>query len=125
MGPRRGVKTERVSRSDVAMRALHVCFRSGTADNCCDCRKCLLAMLTMEVFGVLSRYSAFPRPLDLERVRRVYLRGPHYSRLYGDIRLRHRYTKPAMTVIDWLAKRRGLWRVARRLRPAFLEGTVR
>ena len=144
VGPRRSVKTERISRSDVAMRSLHVCFRSGSADNCCDCRKCLLAMLTLEVFGVMSRCSAFPRPLDLERVRRVYLRGPAYWRLYGDIlvrarkagrkdiakaiaacRLRYLYTKPAITVIDWLAARRGLWRVARRLRPAFLEGTVR
>jgi hypothetical protein len=144
LGVRRGDKAERISRSDVALRSLHVCYRSGSADNCCDCRKCLLAMLTLDVFGVLSRCSVFPRPLDLERVRRVYLRGPHYCRLYGDIlvrareagrkdiadaiaacRLRYRYTKPAMTVIDWLAERRGLWRVARRLRPVFLEGTVR
>ena len=144
LGVRRSDKTERISRSDVAMRSLHVCFRSGTADNCCDCRKCLLAMLTLEVFGLMSRCSVFPRPLDLERVRRVYLRSPSYWRLYTDIlvrarkagrkdiakaiaacRLRYLYTKPAMTVIDWLAERRGLWRVARRLRPAFLEGTVR
>ena len=135
-GPRRSDKTERISRSDVAMRSLHVCFRSGTADNCCDCRKCLLAMLTLEVFGVLSGCPAFPRPLDLERVRRVYLRSPSYWRLYTDIlvrarkagrkdiakaiaacRLRYLYTKPAIKVIDWLAARRGLWRVARRLRP--------
>jgi hypothetical protein len=144
VGPRRSHKTERISRSDVAMRALRVCFRSFAADNCCACRKCLLAMLTLEVFGVLSRSTAFPRPLDLERVGHVYLRGPAYWRLYGDIlvrarkagrkdiakaitacRRRYLYTKPAITVIDWLAERRGLWRVARRLRPAFLEGTVR
>ena len=63
------------------MRSLHVCFRSGTADNCCDCRKCLLAMLTLEVSGAMPRCSVFPSRLNLDRVRRVYLRGPYYSRL--------------------------------------------
>ena len=144
VGPRRTVKTERVSRSDVAMRTLHVCFRSGTADNCCDCRKCLLAMATLEVLGATAACPTFPRPLDLDRVRRVYLRGPAYWRHYSDVldlaraagrtdiakaiaacRRRYRLLKPGVTVLDWLGKRPLLWRIRRVLRPALLKGTVR
>jgi hypothetical protein len=141
---RRSDKTEHISRSEVAMRTLHVCFRSGSAENCCDCRKCLLAMMTLELLGAMPRCSAFPRPLDLQRVRRVYLRGPTYWRHYGDVLVRARksgrsdiaraivacrwrycFMKPAMTAIEWLGKRKGLRRVARVLRPALLKGTVR
>ena len=144
LGIRRSEKTIRVARSDVALRTLYVCYRSGSADNCCDCRKCLLAMLTLEVLGAMPRCSTFPRRLDLERVRRVYLRGPAYFRLYSDImvrarkakrtdivraiaacRRRYRYTKPILNLVDWLLKKRGLWRLARGIRPALLEGTVR
>ena len=67
--PRRE-KTEYISASEVAMRHLHVCYRLGSADNCCDCTKCLLAMLTLEVVGALDRCPPLRRrSLDLERVR--------------------------------------------------------
>jgi hypothetical protein len=143
LGPRRIEKLERICRSDVAMRTLHVCYLSGTADNCCGCRKCLLAMLMLEVSGEMARCTLFPLPLDLELVRRVYLRGPFYMGMYGEVmararkagrmdiaraiaacRWRYRFLKPALTAVDWLAERRGLWRIAR-LRPALLEGTVK
>ena len=144
LGPRRIRKLERICRSEVAMRSLHVCFRSGTADNCCGCRKCLLAMMMLEVSGDMARCTVFPRPLDLERVRRVYLRGPFYLGMYGEVmararkagrtdivraiaacRWRYRWMKPLVTVLDALRKRRGLWRVAHILRPPLLGGTVR
>ena len=65
-------KTEYVSRSDVAMRSLHVCPRERSSENCCDCRKCFLVMLTLEVIGALSRCSVFRRrAIDLERVKRT------------------------------------------------------
>ena len=144
LGPRRILKLERICRSEVAMRSLHVCFRSGTADNCCGCRKCLLTMLMLEVSGHMARCTVFPSPLDLERVRRIYLRGPFYMGMFGEVlerarkggrtdiaravaacRWRYRRTKPLVTVLDWLRRRKGLWRVAHALRPALLEGTVR
>ena len=69
----RSEKTEYVSRSAVAMRSLHVCFRSLSADNCCACRKCLLTMMTLELTGSLARCSAFrERTVDLDRVRRSF-----------------------------------------------------
>ena len=144
LGPRRIVKLERICRSDVAMRSLHVCFRSGTAENCCGCRKCLLAMLMLEVSGDMNRCTVFPRPLDLDRVRRVWLRGPFYMEMFGEVmvrarkagrmdivraiaacRWRYRWTKPVVTVLDAFRRRKGLWRVAHVVRPAVLGGTVR
>ncbi len=143
-GIRRSLKTEYVSRSEVAMRSLHVCFLSGSADNCCDCRKCYLAILNLEIIGALSRCSVFPRPLDLSRVRRIYLRGPAYQRLYRDLELRaraagrpeiaraiaacrrrSRILRPMVRSLDWMRVRRGLWRIARHLRPAVLRRVVR
>ena len=123
------------------MRSLHVCFRSGTADNCCDCRKCLLAMLTLEVSGAMSRLLGVPAPPEPRAsAARLPARSPYYSRLYGDVleraraagrtdiakaiaacRWRYRLLKPGVTVLDWLEKRRVLWRIDRVLRPALLE----
>jgi len=101
-------------------------------------------MLTLEVLGVARRCATFPGRLDLDRVRRVYLRGPAYQRLYRDVELRaraagrtdiakaiaacrrrSRLLKPAVTALTWLGTKRGLWRVARLLRPAVTGGSVR
>lgn len=137
-------KTRRVARSEVAMRALHVCYKTSTADNCCDCRKCLLAMVTLEVLGVLDQCPPLGRrKLDLGRVRKLYLRSPSYRRMYGDVeRLarakgrtdlaeaisaavrRSRFMKPWLVVLQWLGTQRGVWRIARRLRLRTLEGSV-
>lgn len=144
LGTRRSDKTECVSRSDVAMRSLHVCYKARSADNCCDCRKCLLAMLTLEVLGVLDRCPPLRRRvLDLGRVRSVYLRSAAYRRLYQDVMkrariagrddvaraiavcvLRSRLMKPWLAALDWLATKRGIWRIARRLRLRTLAGSV-
>jgi hypothetical protein len=98
----------------------------------------------LEILGAASRTTPFPRRLDLDRVRRVYLRGPAYQRLYADVerraraagridiaeavafcRRRSRRLKPAVTFVTWLGKKRGLWRLARRLRPAVLGESIR
>lgn len=136
----RSEKTEYLSRSDLAMRNLHVCYRIKSDENCCDCRKCYLAMLTFEVLGVRARATTFgKRALDLARVRRVYLRGSAYQLLYRDIaqraraagrpdiasaieacRWRSRLLRPFVLTLDWMRTRRGLWRIARILRPVLL-----
>lgn len=143
LGPRRIEKLERVRRSDVAMRNLHICWVSGTSENCCDCRKCLWTMLMLEVAGE-TRWTAFPRPLDLERVRRIYLKSPFYFEMFGEVmvlarkagrtdiaraiaacRRRSRWMKPLLKLLDSFRTRRGLRRVSRILRPIVMEGTVR
>jgi hypothetical protein len=138
--PRRE-KTEYIARSDVALRHLHVCYRLGTADNCCDCFKCLLAMLTLEVVGALDRCPPLRRrPLDLRRVRKLFLNSPPYLRLYRDLEARARAAgredvadaiaaclrrsrrlKPVLAALAWGATRRGIWRISSRLRRRILE----
>jgi hypothetical protein len=61
-----------LSASDVALRWLHVCFREVADQNCGRCRKCLLTMMALSVFGALDRCRTFPAGgLDLERVGRI------------------------------------------------------
>ncbi|HKD18883.1 MAG TPA: hypothetical protein VKG23_13610 [Thermoanaerobaculia bacterium] len=143
-GVPRSEKTLFVSRSEAAMRALHVCYKTSTADNCCNCRKCLLAMATLEVAGVLDRCPPLcRRRLDLDQVRRLYLRAPSYRHMYGDVARRARASgrsdlaeaisaairrsrlmKPWLVILQWLGTKRGVWRIARRLRLRTLEGSV-
>jgi hypothetical protein len=73
-------KTVRVAQSDVALRALHVCYREHAAENCGRCRKCSLAMVTLSALGVLDRCPTFPQQLDLDRIGRVYLPSPMQRR---------------------------------------------
>jgi hypothetical protein len=142
-GVARSVKTELVSRSDVALQSLHVCYRINSSENCGNCKKCILTMLNLELLGALSRSATFPK-LDLERVRRTYLKSVSYDRLYGDILTkartagrtdvadavaeclrRCRRLKPLMTALEWLSAKRGVWRIARRVRRAVLAGCPR
>ena len=139
--PRRE-KTEYISRSDVAMRHLHVCYRFGSSDNCCDCFKCLLAMLTLEVVGALDRCPPLRRrPLDLRRVRKLVVLSRPYLRLYRDLEVRalaagrqdvaaaiaaclrrSRRLKPVIAALAWGGTRRGIRWISRRLRRRLLEG---
>lgn len=141
----RSEKTAYISRFDTAMRSLHVCFRSLSADNCCVCRKCYLTMLTLEVMGALTRCSAFrSHELDLHRIQRIHVRGPVYEYLFRDIELRaraagrrdiahaiaralrrYRRLKPLLTALQWLSTKRGVWRIARRVRIALLADSPR
>lgn len=79
-GATRIEKTTRVAASDVALRALHVCYREKESDNCGRCRKCSLTMATLSTLGVLDRAPTFPQKVDLERVSRIYLPSPMQRR---------------------------------------------
>jgi hypothetical protein len=144
MGIARRDKTLFISKSEIAMRALHVCYKTSTADNCCRCRKCLLAILTLEIAGILDRCPPLCRQtIDLDRIRKLYLRAPSYRRMYRDLATRARaagktdladavsaavrrslFMKPWLVVLEWLSTKRGVWRLARRLRVRTLAGSV-
>jgi hypothetical protein len=79
-GETRTEKTMRVAQSDVALRALHVCYREQASENCGRCRKCSLTMVTLAALGVLDRAPTFPQSLDLDRVGRIFLPGPMQRR---------------------------------------------
>lgn len=76
-------KTELVTKSDVALRSLRVCWKSRGHYNCCACEKCYRTMLALELFGVLDRCSTFHgNKLDLGAVARIYVTPPLRSE-YG------------------------------------------
>jgi hypothetical protein len=79
-------KTRLVIDSDVALRALHVCWRSASAENCGACNKCYRTMLILELLGALERCSTFPeRKVDLNRAARIYCARPWDFRELQDI----------------------------------------
>ncbi len=62
-----------IADSDLAMRHLHVCWRSLSDVNCGACEKCYRTMTTLAIVGALERCTTFPTPtLDLDRVARMY-----------------------------------------------------
>lgn len=136
-GVARREKTEVLARSPVAMRHLHVCYQSRSADNCGDCHKCYLTMLTLQVAG--ARCETLPPSADLRRVARMYIRSNAYKRLYRDLAVRaaeagrrdvaraitrclsrSRALDRGLAAVGWLSARRGLWRLARGLKPRLL-----
>jgi hypothetical protein len=140
----RSRKLEYISTFEPAMDTLHVCYRSATSDNCCDCRKCYLAMLTLEVLGALPRCRTMARPLDLSRVEKVYLRSASYIRMYREVEVlarragredvsrainacirRTKRIKRPIDAVEWMRKKRGLWRIASAVRRTMLAGSVR
>ena len=65
-----------IAESDLAMRHLHVCWRSLSDVNCGACEKCWRTMTTLAIVGALERCTTFPtRTLDLDRVARLYCRN--------------------------------------------------
>jgi hypothetical protein len=67
--------------SDLALRFLHVCFRVISDINCGRCRKCLMAMTGLTLFGAGGRSATFsPDGPDLARLRRIlFSRGQRHG----------------------------------------------
>ena len=141
----RSAKTEYIARSPVAMRSLHVCFRSRSMENCCRCRKCLLTMMTLELCGALATCEAFPeRRLDPRRIERIFVDSPINEVLFRDLESRarrdgrtdladalgrclrrSRRTRRVMGALKWMGTRRAFWRIARAVRTRMLAGAIR
>ena len=68
-------KLDHLVSSEAALSWLRVCWqnRSG-AYNCCQCLKCVEAMLYLEANGALRRCPTFDRPLDLHLLQRLEIR---------------------------------------------------
>lgn len=79
-------KVAYVARSEMALSALHVCFRSKSEKNCGECDKCLRTMLMLEVQGKLRECETFPDATDLARVARVYCSEQSQRRHFHELR---------------------------------------
>lgn len=139
----RGEKIAFVSRYDVAMDSLHVCYRGKDDANCGECEKCLRTLLWLELSGRREACRTFAAaPIDLRRVERIYVVPsirPYYRELRGaaasagrpDVvrairrsTRRSRLRRMMMRLSESLRDRRLLWRAARPLRRAALAGAV-
>lgn len=58
------------------LKHIRVCCRNYKGIyNCCECEKCLRTMIALFIAGKLDESDAFPKPIDLEKVRNLYLAG--------------------------------------------------
>lgn len=72
--PERHEKIEYLCRYPFALDNLRVCYQSERGENCCRCRKCVMVMTTLEIYGKLGESAAFTAgPFDLDLVRRTYM----------------------------------------------------
>lgn len=70
-------KVREISKSDVAMRTLRVCWRNPDgAYNCGRCSKCQRTLVNLAVVGAAGRCSTFDTGVDCHRIRRMFPKGP-------------------------------------------------
>jgi len=139
----RGEKIAFISRFDVAMDALHVCYRGKDDANCGECEKCLRTLLWLELSGRRGACRTFSdAALDLRRVERIFL-VPSLQPYYRELRRaaagaarsdvvraidrsarRSTVRRQMVRLAEKLRDRRLLWRAARPLRRAALAGAV-
>jgi hypothetical protein len=138
-------KTRLLVTVPAALEALHVCWRSGTDENCGACNKCYRAMLVLELLGALSRCPAFPgRRVDPVLAGRIFCAESWDYRELRDIgRLAGETGRPDLAVaVDRAMRRSGslsrrlarvralrdwpvLWRWAAPLEQRLLAGWLR
>ena len=138
-------KVRYLSRSNVALRWLHVCFREISDQNCGRCRKCLLTMMALALFGVLERCPTFPAGgPDLWRVGRILFQtegqrlGVRRTRALAarngrkDIvraincaLRRSKFLAPILSLLDHVSETRGLSTITRGLRRSLKASVVR
>ena len=113
-------KVAAISRSEVVLRTLRVCWENrGGAYNCGGCEKCLRTMVALRLAGALERCTTFARPLDLFALARLELgHGRYFMQENFDAAVRAgRDPKLQRALRDCLAGRynRWGWRVARKM----------
>lgn len=68
-GFRRTEKTEAIARWEETHDKLRVCAFDDSTRNCSKCEKCIRTMMTLDMLGVLERYSTFQQPLTGSLIR--------------------------------------------------------
>ena len=58
-------KIETLSKSELALDSLRVCWESLSDANCGQCGKCVRTMIALDLFGALDRCGTLPNPPDL------------------------------------------------------------
>lgn len=80
-------KTEFLSRFDVALNHLHVCWQDFSDRNCGLCEKCFRTLLALDLAGVRERAASFPfQTFSPGRLRDVWTEKPLVVRVYRKLR---------------------------------------
>ena len=75
-------KAALVSKSDIALHTLRVCWENpNSAYNCGRCEKCLRTMINLKVNDVLERCTTFDCELDLKRVAKIDIKNINTRRM--------------------------------------------
>jgi hypothetical protein len=137
-------KLEYLSRSEIALDNLQVCFRVGSDYNCGACEKCYRTMAMLELMGCLEHAESFPvRRLDAKLLARVYVatvlqrtyyrsiiafageRGrPDVARSAARALRRSGWRRRLMAIPRWCARHKGFWRAASPIQRVLLAGRV-
>ena len=80
-------KLEFLSRFDVALQHLHVCWKDGSDRNCGVCEKCFRTLLALDLVGARDRATSFPSgDFDVATLREVWSDHDLVVRVYERIR---------------------------------------
>jgi hypothetical protein len=80
-------KMECLSRFDVAMNHLHVCWQDFSDRNCGTCEKCFRTLLALDLVGARDRASSFPAGVfSPDRLREVWTEKELVIRVYRKLR---------------------------------------
>ncbi len=80
-GVTRFEKLQYFKQFDLALKNLHVCIRGrdGTGQdekNCCNCHKCYMTMISLELAGVLDKCLLFDKEkFDMSKIKYAYVEG--------------------------------------------------
>jgi hypothetical protein len=79
-------KTELISKSEVALRSLRVCWESHTDKNCQACNKCYRTMITLMLLGALKKCSTLSESnLDISKIKKIYSKDENDFSLLGEV----------------------------------------
>lgn len=137
-------KIEFIARSEVAMRFLHVCWKSESDKNCGNCHKCYRTMTTLALLGALDRCATFSEArFDVKRVGKFYsyddrdrsglkqLQALALQKGRRDIsRAIERSFKHSdridtfLSIISWFSNKPFVWRYAESASRALLSGSL-
>jgi hypothetical protein len=80
-------KMDFLSRCDVAMKHLHVCWQDFSDRNCGTCEKCFRTLLALDLVGARDRATSFPAsPFSPDRLREVWTEKELVIRVYRKMR---------------------------------------
>jgi hypothetical protein len=81
-------KTEFISKSEVALRSLKVCWEGHSDENCQTCNKCYRTMTTLMLLGVLDRCATFNASnFQVEKIKKIYSKDENDRSLLQEVQM--------------------------------------